>query len=75
MKTIVLDVHGMSCHHCVRTVRQTLLEVEGVSTVEVTLHPGRATILCEDTVAERDLVKALQEQTNYTAEVAQDKKV
>ena len=43
MKTIVLDVHGMSCHHCVRTVRHTLLEVEGVSTVDVTLHPGRPT--------------------------------
>jgi copper chaperone len=73
MKTIVLDVHGMSCHHCVRTVRQTLLEVEGVSSVDVTLHPGRATVLCADTVVGQDLVKALEEQTDYTAEVAPDK--
>ena len=75
MKTIVLKVNGMSCQHCVRTVRQTLLEVEGVSTVEVTLQPGQATILCSDTVTGTDLVKALQEQTDYSAEVAPEKKV
>lgn len=75
MKTVVLKVHGMSCQHCVRTVQQTLLEVEGVSTVEVTLQPGQATILCSDTVTGLDLVKALQERTDYVAEVAQEKKV
>lgn len=75
MKTIVLKVNGMSCQHCVRRVRQTLLEVEGVSTVEVTLQPGQATILCSDTITGPDLVNALQEQTDYSAEVAQENKV
>ncbi len=72
MKTIVLDIHGMSCHHCVRTVQKTLSEVEGVSSVEVTLKPGRATIVCGDTVTANALVQVLQTQTDYTATINQE---
>lgn len=75
MKTIVLNVQGMSCQHCVRTVRQTLLEVPGVSSAEVTLKPGRATVVCEETVSGAALVKALGDETDYTAEVSEEKSV
>ncbi|MCX7786539.1 MAG: heavy-metal-associated domain-containing protein [Spirochaetes bacterium] len=72
MKTIVLDIMGMSCQHCVRTVHKTLSQMKGVSSVEVTLHPGRATIVGEDTITGHDLVQALQTQTDYTAKVHQE---
>jgi len=72
MKTIVLDIYGMSCHHCVRTVQKTFSEVEGVSSVEVTLKPGRATIVCGDAITGTALVQFLQRQTDYTAKVNQE---
>lgn len=73
MRTIVLDVHGMSCQHCVRTVQKTLFQIEGVSSVEVTLKPGKATVVCGDTVTGPDLVKSLRTQTDYTAELSQER--
>ncbi len=73
MKTIILDVHGMSCQHCVRTVQKTLSQIEGVSSVEVTLKPGKATVICGNEVTGQNLVHALEEETDYTAEVNEEK--
>jgi copper chaperone CopZ len=41
MKTI--KIKGMSCHHCVKTVRQTLEEIDGIANVSVDLSTGEAT--------------------------------
>lgn len=39
-----LRVSGMSCRHCVETVRQTFLAVPGVNRVEVDMAAGLATV-------------------------------
>lgn len=44
MKTIHLDVQGMSCGGCVKNVTAALTRVPGVSTVNVDLPAGRATV-------------------------------
>ncbi len=42
--TISLKITGMTCNHCVASVKKALESVPGVESVEVTLEPGGATI-------------------------------
>ena len=44
MRTLHLDVQGMSCGGCVKSVTAALTRVPGVSTVNVDLSTGRATV-------------------------------
>jgi copper chaperone len=37
-------VHGMTCAHCVMSVREEVAEVAGVSAVDVDLASGRLTV-------------------------------
>ncbi len=41
MKTV--RVKGMSCQHCVKTVKKTLEEIDGITNVAVDLATGEAT--------------------------------
>ncbi|MGA2028044.1 MAG: heavy metal-associated domain-containing protein [Syntrophobacteraceae bacterium] len=41
MKT--LRVKGMSCQHCVKTVKKTLEEIDGITNVAVDLETGEVT--------------------------------
>jgi len=41
MRTV--RVKGMSCHHCVKTVKKTLEEIDGITNVAVDLESGEAT--------------------------------
>ena len=66
MKTIQLEVSGMSCGHCVATVRSALAGVEGVRDVDVSLRERRATVQADDGVAEDALVQAV-DRTGYSA--------
>jgi copper chaperone CopZ len=43
-QTIILEVSGMTCNHCVKHVRAALEQVAGVAEVEVDLGAGRATV-------------------------------
>ena len=55
-----LDIGGMHCQGCVAGVRRELETVPGVSAVEVRLGDGRATVVCDRTVADSALVSAVQ---------------
>ena len=41
-------VQGMSCSHCVLSVREEVSEIAGVSTVDVDLASGRLTVTGEE---------------------------
>jgi copper chaperone len=41
MKT--LKIKGMSCQHCVKSVKKTLEEIDGIANVAVDLESGEAT--------------------------------
>jgi copper chaperone CopZ len=66
MKTIQLKVSGMTCGHCVQTVRSALTVVEGVQDVDVSLPDGRATVRADDGLEPSTLVSAV-EQAGYGA--------
>jgi copper chaperone len=66
MKTVELKVEGMSCGHCVTTVKSALTVVQGVHQVEVSLEGEKATVRADDAVADGALVEAV-EQAGYAA--------
>ncbi len=44
MTTATYTVEGMTCEHCVRSVREEVSEVEGVEGVDVDLASGRLSV-------------------------------
>lgn len=47
-KTIELDITGMTCDHCVRSVTNALKDVEGVQTAVVSLDEKRAVVTADE---------------------------
>jgi copper chaperone CopZ len=59
-------VNGMSCGHCVLSVREEVSEVAGVSDVEVDLASGRMTVRGAD--FSEEAVKVAVAEAGYEAE-------
>ncbi len=69
MKTITLNVTGMSCEGCANTVKSALSQLTGVHNAEVSLADKTAVVEAEDNVDATDLVGAV-EAAGYQAAVA-----
>lgn len=65
--TIVLDIQGMSCDHCVKRVTQALESVPGVRQAQVSLDPGSALVWGQHLQAEA-LIQAVKD-AGYEAAV------
>ena len=63
--TIELDITGMTCDHCVRSVTNALKDVPGVSEAVVSLDDKQATVTAESVDIEA-LIAAVEEE-GYTA--------
>lgn len=61
-----LKIDGMTCGHCVKHVKQALLEVDGVVSADVDLQAGSATVNGGDAQA---LVQAVISE-GYSAQLA-----
>jgi copper ion binding protein len=68
MKTVELSVTGMSCGHCVQSVRSALGGVRGVAQVDVSLKGKNATVRADDAVADGALLEAVR-RAGYQASV------
>ncbi len=64
-KTLSLPVAGMTCDHCVGTVRKALEAVPGVRSAEVKLAEGRAEVTTENGAVDADRLKAAVEAAGY----------
>ena len=60
MKEIKLNILGMTCEHCVRTVKNALYSVEGVSEVDVSLEEQTARVKVEEGVPFEKLKSAVE---------------
>ena len=61
MKSGKIDVYGMSCEHCVKTVTQALSSLKGVNSVNVSLKNKSADITFDDSiVSDKDIKKAIE---------------
>jgi len=67
--TTELEVTGMTCQGCVQSVRTVLERVAGVTSVDVTLEPGRAVVEHDGSVPPDGLVRSV-EGAGYEARVA-----
>ncbi len=47
MTTTTYSISGMTCRHCVMSVREEVAEVSGVSAIEIDLESGRMTVTGE----------------------------
>jgi copper chaperone CopZ len=56
-------VHGMTCAHCVMSVREEVSEVAGVTAVDVNLASGRMTVTGEH--VSDDAVRAAVAEAGY----------
>ncbi len=54
MTEISLKIDGMSCQHCVKSVKKALDNVEGVSSAEVAV--GTAKVVYDDLKTNRDTI-------------------
>jgi copper chaperone len=58
-RVVVLDVGGMTCSGCARSVRGALAGVPGVSGVDVRRESGRALVVCRREVPDSALTAAV----------------
>jgi copper chaperone CopZ len=65
--SVQLTIQGMSCGHCVRSVRNALASVPGVEVNDVQI--GTATVETDGTPASIDAIIAALDDAGYAAEV------
>ena len=63
-QTSTWTVSGMTCSHCVASVTEELLEVEGVEAVDVELDTGLVTVTSAGPL-ERDVVAEAVDEAGY----------
>lgn len=64
MSTTTYTVNGMTCGHCVSSVKEEVSEVPGVTGVEVDLATGLLTVSSDEPVA-RDLIASAVKEAGY----------
>ncbi len=70
MRQRTLRVKGMSCEHCVKTVKTALESVPGVAQAQVSLSEGTAAVqLTLEQVSSERLIQAVKD-AGYEAEEA-----
>jgi copper chaperone CopZ len=71
MKTFELEIAGMTCEHCAKSVREALAALRGVRRVDVRLGEGRATVEAERDVYVEHLLETVEE-AGYQARPAKN---
>jgi len=61
MKDLKLKVEGMTCNHCVMTVKRAVMGVEGVKDAQVSLSEGSVVVKAEDETPIENIKKAIEE--------------
>jgi copper chaperone len=64
MSTTTLLVDGMTCDHCVSSIRKSVGEVDGVSDVSVDLASGQVTVTA-DGAPDQDALRAAVEDAGF----------
>jgi copper chaperone CopZ len=59
-RVVTLEIGGMTCEGCAKTVRAQIAAIHGVSAVEVRLAQKRAYVVCERGVSDTALVAAVE---------------
>ncbi len=65
METKTIMVEGMSCQHCVNTIKKALRELEGVGKVEIDLQAKKVTVELDPKIITLETVKETIEEQGY----------
>ena len=65
MSTIVLNVEGMSCGHCVKSVEGALSKLAGISSAQVSLENKNVTVMYDEAAVTVDVMKEAIEEQGY----------
>lgn len=65
MDSIVLNVEGMSCSHCVNAIKGALIENEGITNVEVSLDEKTVSVDYNKDIISMDTIKEIIEDEGY----------
>lgn len=60
-QTASYTVTGMTCDHCVASVREEISEIAGVANVDIDLASGAVTVTSTQPLAEPDVRSAVEE--------------
>ena len=55
----VIKIEGMMCNHCVAHVKEALLSIKGVESVEVSLENKEAKIVSSKEIKDKKIAKAI----------------
>ncbi|GAA3963343.1 heavy-metal-associated domain-containing protein [Actinomadura viridis] len=61
MSTTTYTVAGMTCGHCVSSVKEEVGQVSGVSAVDVDLQTGTVTVTSDGPLDDADIKAAVEE--------------
>jgi copper chaperone len=64
MSTATYRINGMTCGHCVNSVKEAIGELDGVRRVDVDLDQGQATVT-SDAYLDAEAVKTAVEEAGY----------
>lgn len=64
MKTVTYSIPGISCGHCVHTIKMEVGDLEGVQSVDAEIDSKKTTITFEDPATEEKIIQLLKE-INY----------
>ena len=70
-KIVIID--GMMCDHCKAKVEKSLLELEGVVKVKVSLKDKMATIYSKNNISNDDIISAIEKLDYKVTSVRDDK--
>jgi len=65
METLTLNIKGMTCGGCVKSVTNVLQPIKGVSSVDVSLEQNRAIIKYDPAQAQFEQFKSAIENAGY----------
>lgn len=65
METVVLNVQGMSCGHCVKAVEAALGELQGINEVKVDLENAQVTVAFDTAKVAIETIKEAIEEQGY----------
>ncbi len=62
---MTLEVNGMTCEHCEKSVKNALNKLEGVHGVEVQLDSGKVNIAYDEAFVSKSMMKETIEAQGY----------
>ena len=66
MREQILTISGMTCGGCVNSVTRVLQALPGVQKVEVTLIPGQAKLVIDETQVDMPILKKAVTEAGFT---------